>query len=252
MIPIIKGKTQKPRLCCIYGVPGIGKTTWAADAPNPLFIMCEDGAGDIGPDRTPVIEDHAIFLDVLRDVYTENHDYQTLVVDTIDLLEQLIFAKVAKEGKKENVADIPYGAGYVAAANFFSEIIRALVAIRDHRQMHIILIAHSEIKRFDAPGSEGYDRYTPTLHKRTWPVVANAMDEVLFANYLIYTTSEEKGFNQKRTIAKGGTERVLYTTDKPAHTAKNRLGMPDDIPLKWAEYARYFNPQQTEKEQTNG
>ncbi|MDO8605938.1 MAG: AAA family ATPase [Phaeospirillum sp.] len=96
-----------------------------------------------------------------------------------------------------------------------------------------IQIAHTEIKRFDSPEHEPYDRYIIKLHARAAALMQEHSDAVLFANYRISTVKSDVGFNKKVTRALGSGERVLYTAERPAFLAKNRYGLPDVLPLSW-------------------
>ncbi len=131
---------------CLYGVEGIGKTTFAAGAPNPIFLPTEDGLAS-----TPGV--HAFPTPTSWDDIREacgslagQHDYKTLVIDTVDWLEPLLFAEVAKEQGKGSIEDIGYGKGYVIAAEKFRKFMSALDALRKKKDMTVLFLAHSAIK----------------------------------------------------------------------------------------------------------
>jgi hypothetical protein len=71
-------------------------------------------------------------------------------------------------------------------------------------------------------------------------MVAEWSDEVLFATYKVFTKATEEGFNQKRVQGLGTGERVLRTTERPSHLAKNRLNLPDELPLAWSAFAQHL------------
>lgn len=108
--------------------------------------------------------------------------------------------------------------------------------------MTIILIAHARIERFENPETDTYDRYTPRLHRLASQLIMEWCDEVLFAAYRVHTKQTDAGFDRKRTQAIGTGERILRTTERPAHVAKNRLNLPAELPLDWDAYARFFTP----------
>jgi hypothetical protein len=103
--------------------------------------------------------------------------------------------------------------------------------------MAIVLIAHSEIKRFDSPEVEPFDRYRPKLQDRSSALIQEWCDAVLFTNFKTIVKKDDVGFN--KTVSRGITtgERLAYTTEKPAYLAKNRFGMPESIPLEWSAFA---------------
>ncbi|MFW5750284.1 MAG: AAA family ATPase, partial [Planctomycetota bacterium] len=99
---------------------------------------------------------------------------------------------------------------------------------------------HAKVERFDNPETESFDRYAPRLHKTACALVIEWCDEVLFANYRVFTKTTDEGFNRQRVQGVGNGERVLRTTERPAHIAKNRLGLPDELPLEWPELAQFL------------
>ena len=234
------GKTVEPRRVMLYGTQGIGKSTWGAQAPKPIFIQTEDGLGQVDCDRFPMPGKYGDVIAVLSELYSEKHPYRTVVVDTLDWLEQLIWAEVCKRKGVENIEDIGYAKGYTFALTHWREVLDGLDALRNDRGMTVVLIAHSKIDRFENPETETYDRYTPRLHKHACAMVCEWSDEVLFATYRVHTKQTDEGFGRKKARGVGTGERIVWTTERPAHVAKNRLDLPDELPLEWAAYAQYL------------
>lgn len=237
---IQKGRKLRPRRTMLYGVHGVGKTTWAADAPDVLFLNFEDGLDDIEADSTERITDFKRLMEWMHTLYGQQHEYQCLAFDTVDWLEAIIHKQVAKDAGKDSIADIGYGAGYKAALAYWDRLLIPLGMLRDDKNMGIIFLAHTEIKRFDSPESESYDRYQPALHPLASALLQEWCDEVLFASYRVYTKKEDQGFNKERSIAVGNSERYLRCQETAAVNAKNRLRMPPEIPFTWADYANFF------------
>jgi len=223
----------------IYGPHGVGKSTFAASAESPIFIQTEDGLGDIDCSRMPLPVTLDDFKAQLRAIYRDDHTYATVVIDSLDWLERLVWDQVCVDTGEKNIADISFGRGYTNALTVWDTILKMLTRIRADKGMAIILAAHSKIERFADPGGESYDRYSPKLHKAASALCQEWADEVLFATYKVYTKQNDEGF-RKRTVGIGTGERVLRTTDRPAHIAKNRLGLPDEIPMTWADYSAHF------------
>ncbi len=115
-----------------------------------------------------------------------------------------------------------------------------LTALRSERGMTIVLLAHAKVERFENPETESFDRYAPRLHKTAAALVIEWCDEVLFANYKVFTKATDEGFNRTRVQGVGTGERVLRTSERPAHIAKSRLGLPDELPLDWEALAPYL------------
>jgi len=239
-VDIIRGKQSRPPRIVVYGVEGIGKSSFGASAPNPIILQTEDGLDHIEADRLPLCTRYKQFMAQLGEIASEPHDYETLVVDTLDWLEKLIWAEVCEKENKKSIEEIGYAKGYKYALNQWKEVISGLDWIRNNRGMIIILLAHAKIERFEDPESAGYDRYTLRLHKDADAYIREWSDAVLFAQRKQRIEKTGEGFNQ-RTIAKpiglDGGERILRVVGSPACTAKNRYGLTTDIPLSWDELA---------------
>ena len=224
---------KAPRVM-IYGPHGLGKTTFGANAPSPIFICTEDGLGKLEVDHFPVATVYSEVIDAISTLCNEDHNFQTVCIDSLDWLDNLIWADI---NEKHDDKSLAYGKGAVIAANYWHDILAGLSALRDQKGMGVILIAHSEIKRFDSPEVEPFDRYQPKLQARSSALVQEWCDAVLFTNFKTMVKHDDVGFN--RTVNRGIStgERLCYTTEKPAYLAKNRYGLPDSIPLDWDAFA---------------
>jgi len=216
----------------LYGTHGIGKSTWGAQAPRPIFIQTEDGLGEIDCERFPLAESFEEVIDALSELYSEKHTFKTVVIDSLDWLERLIWAEVCCKRMVESIEDIGYAKGYTFALTQWRACLDGLSTLRSERAMTVILIAHAKIERFENPETESYDRYVPRLHKLASAVVQEWCDEVLFATYRVYTKVTDESFNRKKAKGLGSGERIVHTGERPAHVAKNRLGLPDEMPLE--------------------
>lgn len=239
---ILKGKQHKPRRTLIYGVHGVGKSTLAADAPDCLMINLEDGLNDIECDKTELFRTFDQVMDCLRWLAEEDHDYKNVAIDTVDWLETMIHKAVATAASKDSIADIGYGAGFKQALTYWDRLIFALNWLRAEKGVGVILLAHTEAKKFENPEADSYDRYQPALHPLAGSLLQEWCDEVLFASYRVFTRKEDQGFNKKRTVATGDGQRYLRTQETAAVLAKNRLNMPPEIEFAWSAYQQYFNP----------
>jgi hypothetical protein len=227
---IRRGQDIRPPRIFVYGVEGIGKTTFAAAAPAPIFIQTEDGQGALDVARFPMVQSLDDVRQALTTLYLEDHDFSTVVLDSADWLEQIVAKHVEST---HDAKDLAYGKGALKQAEIWQELLAGLNALRNEKNMAVILIGHSQIKRFDSPETEPYDRYSPKLQERSNALVREWADAVLFANYRTVVKKDEVGFN--KTVARGiGTgERLLYTSEKPAYMAKNRYAFPESLPLSW-------------------
>jgi len=222
-----------PRIM-VYGVEGIGKSTFGAGAPNPIYILTEDGLGSLKVDHFPLATSFQDVMDAISTLYKENNAFETVIIDSLDWLEAIIQREIEQ---KYDAKDLAYGKGSLIAAEKWREILDGLNALRNDKGMAVILIAHTTIKRFDSPEVEPYDRYQPKLQERSNAVVREWADAVLFANYKTIVKKDDVGFNQTNNRGISTGERLLFTSERPAYMAKNRYNMPESIPLSWDAFA---------------
>jgi len=225
-----------PRIL-LHGVAGIGKTTFASQADRAVVVQTEDGLGSIKVPHFPLAKSFDAVMEALAALYSEAHEHKTVVVDSVDWLEPLVWERACRDNGWGSIEEPGYGKGYVAALDLWRQYLEGLNALRDQRGMTVIQLAHTDIKRFDSPEHEPYDRYVIKLHSRAAALLQEHSDVVLFANYRISTVKSDIGFNKKITRALGSGERVLYTAERPAFLAKNRYGLPDMLPLDWQAFA---------------
>jgi hypothetical protein len=233
---IRKGPQALPPRIVIYGEHGLGKSTFGASAPNPIFIQTEDGLASLDVASFPLAARHEDVLEAVGALYAEEHDYQTVVLDSLDWAEKLIWSYVARKHDKASIEDFGYGRGFTFAAEALAELLAGLNALRTERGMAVVLTAHAQVKRFDDPTSASYDRFELALHKAASALVSEWADVIGFASHDIVVRTEEAGFNKKLKKAVA-SDRVIYTERAPAFNAKNRYSLPPKLPLSWDSFS---------------
>lgn len=229
---IQKKARAKPSIVIIYGPSGLGKTTLAVGSKNPVLLQTEDGLGILTKNRdiahSGLIKDYDTFIDRLRELIDADElPFDTLVVDSLDWLEPLVFAKTCETHKQPSIEAFGYGRGYNEALKYWREILDLVNRLRNEKKMRIVLIAHNQIKPFHDPSTEAYDRHELKLNKHASALVLEASDMCLFLNYKKGTVKVQgsKGLTTK-TVQSG---RILVTTENPSCVAKNRYGLPQEI-----------------------
>ncbi len=245
---IVTGSLMRPPKIVVYGPGGLGKTTFASQAHKPIFVFTEEGQGMLDLARFPLCRTWPDIIDCCQVLYDEKHDYKTVVIDTIDSAEPLLWDYTCKQARQAeidtNEGDFGYGRGYAQAANHGRILLQWLDRLRDDKDMAVIVLAHSDSVKFEDPGSQTYNRYDLNLHKRLSARVSFWADAILFANYKTDTVKDDSGFGKKRIRAVGTGKRVLYTEARPAFNAKNRYNLPPEMPLDWATFQAAFSPTQ--------
>ena len=222
----------------IYGTEGVGKTTFASQFPGAVFIDTEGSTSHMDVARFDRAESLAEIQDQLAYVLGHPDQIGTVVIDTVDWMEKLIFKAVCDEKKIQNIEDIGYGKGYVFAKQKMQGILEILDQIVA-RGIHVVLVCHSMIRKFELPDEMGsYDRYSLKLNeKNIAPLIKEWVDMLLFVNYRTDVVTGEDGKTKK---GKGGQKRVMYANHSACWDAKNRFGLPDEMPFDYQQIAHLF------------
>lgn len=243
-------RMRAPRII-LLGVEKIGKTTFAANAPSStlLPIKGEEGADDPFIQRIckvlPVCNELDDVFGWLNSLLTQEHDKQTVVVDSASTLEALIFAAACKSlgGGTDNIlkAGGGYGAGYKETLVCWRQLIAWLDALRNQRNMTSILIGHVTVGKFDDPEIGNYDRYQFDINEKAAAILYRWADVILFANTKVVVTTTDAGFGKEkgRGIEIQPGARFLYTQKRPSHPGGGRgiYGqLPYEMPLTWADF----------------
>lgn len=232
---ITKGKIETAKKAVIYGPEGIGKSTLAAQFPNPLFIDTEGSTKEMDVARFDKPTSWELLKSQIEYVKL-NKPCTTLIIDTIDWAEQLCIKSICDKYDKKGIEDFGYGNGYVYEKEEFGRFLNLLEEVVE-AGVNVVLTAHAILRKFEQPDELGsYDRWELKLGKKTTnlisPLVKEWADMVLFANYKTISVAVDK--DGKKHKAQGG-RRVMFTTHHPCWDAKNRYGLPEEIPMEYEQ-----------------
>jgi GTPase SAR1 family protein len=222
---IVKGKVPTPIRAVAYGPEGIGKSTFASRWPKPLFVDAEGGTVRLDVDRIHPLSWEACGQAV-DELAKDAKGYQTLVLDTADWFEKMLVEAILAEANKKSIEDFGYGKGYTRIAEGWKRFLDRLAAMQRANGMHVLFLAHAAMRKFEQPDEAGaYDRWELKLLKQSPGVLKEWADLVLFLNYKTIVV-EADGKHKVQ-----GGKRVIYTTHHACWDAKNRFGLPEEMPL---------------------
>lgn len=216
---IQRGRASKPPRLVLYGMEGIGKSTFASRFPSPIFIQTEDGLAQIDCARFPLAKTTNDVVAQLDALANEKNDFATVVVDSLDWLERLIWDDVCANAKVDSIEKIGYARGYTHALTFWRKILEQLTTLRENGKI-ILLLAHAIAEDYSDPEVAGLKRFTPRLHKTARSLIAEYVDAVFLAT-------------RKFGAAKGDVNnpRIIRTDASPYQVAKSRYSIPSELPL---------------------
>jgi hypothetical protein len=214
-----------PRII-IHGREGSGKTTLAAQFPDPIFLQTEDGCpAGLKIATFGVLASYDNLIAAITALGHEPHDYQTVAIDSVDVLESLVWDAVCVANNWKSIESAGYGRGYVEADKQWLDLLAGLDWLRRNRGMMIVLIAHSAVETVNDRRAPSYTSYQLRLHKRGRALLQDWADAIGFLSTELTILSEDQGF-RKRTRADGGSARYLHWEGRPSFTAKNRYALP--------------------------
>ncbi len=249
---ITKGKVAKAQKVIIYGPEGIGKSSFAALFPDPLFIDTEGSTSNMDVARMDKPSSWTMLHQQI-DFIKNSRPCKTLVIDTIDWAERLTIDFITSRANKQSITSFGYGEGFIQLEEEYGKFLNRLTDLIEIG-INVVLTAHAKITKFEQPDEMGaYDRWELKLGNKTTAKTASLTKEwadmVLFMNYKTFSVAtDDKG---KKHKGQGGI-RTIYATHHPAWDAKNRHDLPDEFPLDYAHIAHIFNNQvQTQSMQAN-
>lgn len=239
-------RSTLPDRIVLYGVEGVGKTTWAAQAKKPVFLCAEDGIRNLEATKllSPTGEAIRSWPDVtgaLEDLLKEPHDFETLVIDTADWLEPIIKNEVVAAHFEASEAKFDaFGRGYNMALTYWRKLLDLLDRLRSDRRMEVVILAHAQLRAEESPSIgvevkrygmkiKGSEKCSPSALMSEW------CDSLLFATFEEMKRESETGKVKGNPTGR----RVVKTQRGMMWSAKTRWKIPAEIPLSYEAYAKH-------------
>lgn len=233
-----RGKRKSPRIV-LYGPAKVGKSSWAAQFPTPIFVMTEDGVEGLDVDRYEPAISWLQIIEHLTAVATDKHSFSTLVVDTLGGTAELAAKHICEKlfngdwGPKGFAA---FGQGWGATSEEMRRLLPILDACRD-KGMTVILLAHAGVQSVRSPIDGDFQKWAPEMDRRIWARFAKWADMIGRADY-DYIVMKRDGAKEGPGKAKGTNSRVVRWSGSAAEDAGCRAGfeMPEITPLSYQAF----------------
>jgi hypothetical protein len=235
----IKPQTANmPMRLFLYGPEKVGKSSFAMDAPNPIFFDPSGGTDNLTVARVPMPEKGfhwGTLAETVSWLIANDHDYKTLVIDEMGHIEGMLFQLICAESNVGTIEDVGggYGKGYTRALDYWRKLFHALERLRRVKEMNVIFLAHSHVKAVRDPRGLSYDHFIPQLNEKAAGIFKQWCDAIFFCEYETFTTKDQKT-NKDIGVATGA--RIVHTEHRPAFDAGNRYNLPAKFPLNWQEF----------------
>lgn len=241
-ITTIDFKNAKPTVVAmppkiiLYGRNGIGKSYFASSAPSPIFLDLDENIYEL-----PVISNRTLGVDLktFEDVlgfmgllFNEEHEFKTLVIDSLSSLERLITQKVLYDNHVNSLASFKYGQGNLKMIPLWEEFFTKLKKLWKRKSMTILLLGHDRERREETVSGISYTQHQLNLYDKASEILRNWCSCVLFAEDEIELSEESVEFKKKVPKTKNST-RILHTDGGTAFLAKNTYNLPPSLPLNW-------------------
>lgn len=240
---VTRGKQKKPKRILIMGPEGIGKTTFAADAPGVVLIDAEDGSSSLDVARFPVPQTLQDVYDAIDELMRVDHAYTTLAIDTVDRIESLVHRHVCDNAtpQKTSIEDFGYGKGFQFALEEWRRLFARLDELRTRKNMTIILLGHVVIRTFKNPSGDDFDRYQLRVNDKAGGFMKEWCDFVGFAQFETVTRKQKGNPETARSKATLTGARIMHTVRDAAWDAKNRDGLPEELSFSWQAFDEAMN-----------
>ncbi|MBN1436189.1 MAG: ATP-binding protein [Sedimentisphaerales bacterium] len=208
----------------VYGPPGVGKTTFGANTTKPIIVDCENGAAHVHCARTPYLPDWDAIYQWLNALANSEHDYGTVVVDSVDWLLRRAEEHVAGVDGSQSSMDQTlnrshggYGNGKQVLRNYVYQYLLPTFDAMVNKGIAVVLLAHATRRELTTIDGISVEKSAPEIH----PDLSNCMIE----------WSDFVG------AARMGTDgRELVLTETNQLLAKNRYGIEEVLPLSWQAF----------------
>jgi hypothetical protein len=234
-----KGRQDRPFRGLIYGPPGVGKSSFAGDAPSAVFFDANGDTDELDVERLPLPEDGSQYtwtdlLDAIDALATQEHPWRSLVIDDLGFVERLswdaLIARRPTSGKKQvrDIEDYGYGKGYQLVLDDWRKLLVRLEKLQRDKGLNVLFCAHDRVHKYKNPEGEDYGHHGPDVHINVVGLLNKWLDFMFFARPEVLVDERER-----KTVAIGTERRLIHTVGSAGFLAKNRYNLPPTLGLDW-------------------
>jgi len=227
---VLSGRLDSAKRVLVYGPGGVGKSTLAALAPNPIVLDVEGSTKGLEVAR---ILDGIETWQGLRECLQSDvlDGYSTIVIDSVTKAEEMAVAHTlltVPNDRGQRMRSLPeYGFGK-GERHLYDTFLHLLMDLDRHVRAgrNVVLVAHVCTTPVPNPMSDDWIQYQPRLQttkkgdssirERTF----EWCDHVIFVGFDVAVGDDGKGIGE-------GT-RTIWTSERPTHRAKVR-GVQQEI-----------------------
>lgn len=210
----------------VYGATKIGKSTWCSHADRAVFLSTEPGLNSLEVFQVP-IRSWDELLAACGEIAEGNHEFKTVIVDTVDNAYRMCAEHVCRKFKIEHESDLGYGKGFALVNNEFQRVLNKLAFM----PYGLYLISHCQEVEIETRTGK-YNKTVPTLPEKARKIVLGLVDMVLYCD--IETAAGPDG--------KMAARRVMRTKPSLNYEAGDRTGrLPEVIDLDYTKFVEAFN-----------
>lgn len=229
ILPTVKTMPKKnlaDYTICLYGEPKIGKSTFASQFDNPLFLATEAGLNALESFQIPIAS-WDDFLEACALIAKGNHEFKTIVIDTVDNLTKFCSEYVCKKNNIQHESDLGYGKGWTLVKNEFLRVLTKLSLLSSG----LILISHAKTEEIKTR-TASINKTSPTLSNSFREIILGMADIILYAHTIQQTSKE----------GKVEEVRILRTKAAETYEAGDRTGrLPESLLFSYEAFKKAWD-----------
>lgn len=203
--PTTISRDLRNKYTLLYGLPKVGKTSFAAQCPNNLIFCFEKGVNFLPGVYAVDVPKWSDFKALLKQLGKEEvkNKFHTVTIDTISIAWDLCTQHICSQNNVKTISDIPWGRGYALLKDEFSAALREISMLG----YGMIIIAHGKTKIEKIDDDHSIELVSPNIPERAQDIVNALVDLIGYIDVQWKETAD--GMVSERTLITRGTPTVV-------------------------------------------